>query len=91
MPTLDWDNQITSAEARRNLAKVLDRVAYGRERVVLSRRGRPEAVLVSLEDLLMLQQMDECVARDAVREAETAAAREDEISWEALEQEVGDA
>jgi len=90
MPTLEWDNQMSAAAVRRDLAKVLDRVAYGRERIVLSRRGKAEAVLVSLEDLLMLQQIEECVARDAVREAEDAAVREDAISWEALEKEFGD-
>jgi prevent-host-death family protein len=42
----------TSASwARNNFAEVLSRVAYGKERVTIERRGRPLAVLVPVEDL----------------------------------------
>jgi len=46
------------AELRSNLAELINRVAYGRERVTLERRGRPVAVLVSLADAKRLARLD---------------------------------
>lgn len=41
----------TIAEARRDFADTLNRVIFAGERVVLLRRGKPVAALVSLADL----------------------------------------
>jgi prevent-host-death family protein len=49
---------ISIAEIRVNLADTLNRVAYGGERVVLQRRGKGVAVLVSMEDLALLEEME---------------------------------
>ncbi len=38
--------QISVAEAKLHFADLLGRVAYGKERVTITRRGRPMAVLV---------------------------------------------
>ena len=40
---------ISVAEAKQHLADLLGRVAYGKERVTITRRGRPMAVLVPPE------------------------------------------
>ena len=47
------------AENRNNLADALNRVAYSGERVVLERRGKGVAALVSMEDLALLEMMEE--------------------------------
>ena len=46
-------------EIRANLAEVINRVAYGGERVVLERRRKPVLALVSLEDLELLQTLED--------------------------------
>ncbi len=48
-------HSVKTAELRANIADAVNRVAYGRERVVLTRRGRAVAALVSIEDLDVLQ------------------------------------
>lgn len=45
-------------EARRDLAELLNRVAYSGERVVIDRHGRPMAALVSPEDLELLEDLE---------------------------------
>ncbi|NOY42986.1 MAG: type II toxin-antitoxin system Phd/YefM family antitoxin [Planctomycetes bacterium] len=47
------------AEIRNNLADALNRVIYTGERVILERRGKPAAVIVSLEDLAMLEAIED--------------------------------
>ena len=60
-------------EARRNLAELINRVAYAGERIRLGRRGRTVAVIVSVEDTELLQaledRMDLAAARKALRES----------------------
>lgn len=60
--------QVGIAEIRDNLADALNKVAYAGERVVLARRGKGVAALVSMEDLELLERMeDEADVRDAKR------------------------
>jgi prevent-host-death family protein len=49
---------VSIANIRNHLADALNRVAYAGERVVLERRGKPVAVLVSVEDLELLEQLE---------------------------------
>jgi prevent-host-death family protein len=46
-------------EIRANLADVINRVAYGGERVVLQRRGKPVAGIVSMEDIERLNSLED--------------------------------
>jgi len=65
---------LTIAEARNNLAEAINRVSYGGERVVFSRRGKAVAALVSFEDLMLLQKIEDeedvRASRKALREYE---------------------
>lgn len=56
-------------EARANLADALNRVAYGGERIVLKRRGKGVAALVSLEDLARLEALENEADLKAARKA----------------------
>ncbi|MFO0965275.1 MAG: type II toxin-antitoxin system prevent-host-death family antitoxin [Gemmataceae bacterium] len=51
--------KISVSEIRDHLADALNRVAYAGERVVLERRGKGVAALVSLEDLEMLEELED--------------------------------
>jgi prevent-host-death family protein len=51
--------EIGVAEIRANLADVINRVAYGGERIVLQRRGKKVLAVVSMEDLALLQSMED--------------------------------
>jgi prevent-host-death family protein len=43
--------RISAAEAKTNLSELLSRVAYGGERFVIERRGKPVAALVSVDEV----------------------------------------
>ncbi len=51
-------NELTAKDAARGFSEVLSRVAYGRERLVVTRRGRALAALVPIEDLAQLEKRD---------------------------------
>ncbi len=46
---------VQAAKARRRFSEIIERAGCGRERIVLTRRGKPRAVLVSIEDLKLLE------------------------------------
>jgi len=51
--------EIGVAEIRSNLADVINRVAYGGERIILQRRGKQVLAVVSMEDLETLNSRED--------------------------------
>ncbi len=49
-------HQVPLTQARAELADLVNRVAYGGERVVLTRHGKPLAAIVSADDFAVLEQ-----------------------------------
>ena len=60
-------------QARDELADLVSRVAYGHERIILTRHSKPVACLVSPEDLARLEEAER-EAQGAAYPAGTAAA-----------------
>ena len=54
-------DRVGIADIKRNISNIVNRVAFGRERIILTSRGRPKAALVSIEDLQTLEAMDRTV------------------------------
>lgn len=48
----------STAEVKSRFSEMLGRVRHGRERLVVLRRGKPVAALVSLDDLHRLEALD---------------------------------
>lgn len=78
---------LSATEARDGFGETLNRVTYGKERVVVSRRGKPIAVLVPLEDLALLEQLEDEVDLDAARSA--LAESEERIPYDDVRRELG--
>ena len=68
---------ISIVEFRKDLAEVLNQVAYGGQRVVLHRRGKKAAALVSMDDLALLEKLEDesdvRAARRALKEKSSAS------------------
>lgn len=50
--------QVSIGRVKREISELLNRVAYGGARIVLTSRGKPKAVIVSLEDYEQIQQAE---------------------------------
>ena len=50
--------QVSIGRVKREISELLNRVAFGGERIVLTSRGKPKAVIVSLEDYERIQQTE---------------------------------
>lgn len=82
---------IAVAELRNNMADALNRVAYQGERIILERRGKGVAALVSMEDLALLEALEDREDVQAARKvlAEMKRKGEQPLSLDAVKQELG--
>jgi len=60
---------ITTADARKNFADIVNKVAYGKEPIILTRRGQEIAALVSMEELELLQQIEDFIDIEDAKKA----------------------
>ncbi len=60
---------ISTAEARKNFADIVNKVAYGKEPIVLTRRGHEIAALVSIDELGLLRQIEDYIDIEDAKKA----------------------
>ena len=77
---------MTSVEARDHFSDLLNRTAYGKERIVVTRRGQELAAILPVEDLRLLEELED---RTDVREALKALDEPGEISMAEMKRELG--
>jgi antitoxin YefM len=79
---------ISLADAKARLSAVLDEVRDTHERVVITRNGRPEAVILAVSDLEALEETLDLLstpgALEQIRAAEAEVARGEAIDAEEL-------
>ena len=80
-------NTVSTAEARKKLSEIVNKVAYGKEPIVLTRRGEEIAALISMEELEFLQLIEERIdIEDAIKALKKPG---ENISAEKLWKELG--
>ncbi len=79
---------IAMREARQNLSELVNRVAYGNERISLTRKNKPVAVLVSLDDAKILEALEN---KADLKDLEAMIKEElgETVSWEEARRELG--
>lgn len=85
----DPTDDVPTAEARKNLAEILNRVAYGKERVVVTRHGKELAAIVPVEELDLLDRVKRLVASREVAEALRELEEGEAVAWDELRKELG--
>lgn len=82
--------EINVTDARDSLAEVVNQVAYGHDRVALTRRGKRLAAVVPLEDLKLLEELEAKVDLDEARAAleEARSSNEPNVPWNELKKQL---
>ncbi len=81
--------RISTVEARDQLSEMINRAAYGKERIVLTRRGKDLVAMVPLDDLNLLEEMEERADLAAVRKSWKAQGRKPLQSWAKAKKKLG--
>jgi len=80
---------VSTAEARKHLAELLNRAAYGKERFVVTRHGKELVAIVPAEDLELLERLRQFASRKEIDKALRELDEGDGVSWESLKSELG--
>jgi prevent-host-death family protein len=80
---------MTAASARSQFSEIVNRTAFGGERVVVTRRGKALAALVSIGDLALLEELENRTDARDFRVALKAARRETTVAWGQLKRQLG--
>ncbi len=78
--------EVSSAELREQLAELVNRVHYSRERVVVTRRGKKLVAMVPADDLELLEAIED---RIDILAAEKALKEKGSIPWAKVKKELG--
>jgi prevent-host-death family protein len=80
------ETRVAIGQVKRDLSDLVNRVAYGGERILLTSRGKPKAALVSIEDYQRLEQ--ERVSQNLAR-WQTWLAESEKLTADILERRRG--
>ena len=75
------------AKARKKLTDLVGRVAYGGERITIGRRNKDMAVLVSVDDARLLEELEDII--DVVDARKALAKGGKSIPWVKVKKELG--
>ena len=71
---------------RSGIADVVNKVAFGHERVAIERNGKPACAIISIEDLELLEALEDKIDIDGAREA---IDRNEFKDWDAVKAQLG--
>jgi prevent-host-death family protein len=80
---------ISTVALRENLSEAVNRAAFGKERVVLTRRGKKLAGIVPYEDIEFLEALEDQKDIEEAKKALKEAARKGTISLARLKKDLG--
>ena len=80
--------RITTAEARKDLADVLNRAAYGKERFVVTRHGRELVAIVPLEDVTLLDRLRALLSKKDFERALGEMDHDGTVAWGEVRREL---
>jgi prevent-host-death family protein len=81
--------RMNASEARNDFSSTMNRVAYGKDRVVLHRRGKDLVAIVPVEDLRLLEELEARVDLDEARAALKEAEKKGTIPWAKIKKDLG--
>ena len=80
---------IDTSVARDGLSDTLNRVSYGKERIVIKRHGKEVAALVPMEDLEFLEELEDRLDLEEAREALLEAGEKGTLPWKMVKKDLG--
>ena len=81
--------ELTTGDVRKNLAGAINRVAFGKERLVITRHGKRICAIVPMEDLTLMERIRDVAKRQDVKLALAERSEGATVSWGALKRELG--
>lgn len=79
---------VTTAEARKRMAELLNRAAYGGERFVVTRHGNPLVAIVPVGDAALLERLRDLLERKDYEAALEAVSELGTVPWDEVRRDL---
>lgn len=79
---------ITTGEARKNMAELLNRAAYGGERFVVTRHGKELVAIVPVADATLLERLRDLLERKDYEAALEAVSEMGTVPWDEVRRDL---
>ena len=81
--------ELSVAEAREQFSEAINRAAYGKERIFITRRGKRVVAIVPIEDVEALEIIEDRIDREEAEKALAEAEEKGSISLAELKAKLG--
>jgi prevent-host-death family protein len=81
--------QVNTVNARAQFSEIINRAAFGKERVTLTRRGKEIVAVVPIEDVKLLEALEDKIDLDEARAALAEAKKKRTVPWDKIKKELG--
>jgi prevent-host-death family protein len=81
--------EVTTVDARNSFSEIVNKAAFGKERIVLTRRGKAVAAVVPVEDLTKLEELEDQADVNEAIAALAEARRRGTLPWAKVKEELG--
>ena len=81
--------QVNTVNARAQFSEIINRAAFGKERVTLTRRGKEIVAVVPIEDVMLLEALEDKIDLDEARAALAESKKKGTVSWDKIKKELG--
>lgn len=81
--------QVNTVNARAQFSEIINRAAFGKERVTLTRRGKEIVAVVPIEDVRLLEALEDKIDLEEARAALAEAKKKGTVPWEKIKKELG--
>ncbi len=81
--------QMSTVDARSQLSEIINRAAFGKERMILTRRGKEIVGVVSIEDVKLLESLEDRVDLEEARMALAESKKKGTVAWKKVKKELG--
>jgi prevent-host-death family protein len=77
------------SEARSELTEIVNHVAFGHDRYILTRNGKELAAIVSIEDLKVLEEMEDKLDLETAQRIDKDIKKHGTVKWKDAKKELG--
>ncbi|MBI5178353.1 MAG: type II toxin-antitoxin system Phd/YefM family antitoxin [Nitrospinae bacterium] len=77
------------SNARKEFAETINKVAYGKERIVIEKFGKDIVAVVPIADLRLIEEMEDHLDLEAVRKALADPKNKKPIAWDKIRKDFG--
>ena len=81
--------QVNTVNARAQFSDIINRAAFGKERVTLTRRGKEIVAVVPIEDVKLLEALEDKIDLEEARAALAESKKKGTVSWQKVKKELG--